>query len=353
MDKLISSTLFDDEINFNDYEGIERLDREYKEFTFNLAGLKLDKKLADDYCSNNIFNFNDAVILNIKKYIKSYVTLNACASFNSNIDSKLFIGINDDGFIKGIPYYGEFPIKEIKVYIFKILSENLKNNTLGSIDFNKYVKIKITKINKPEKPIEKIHPEYSKYLKKKKKHKEMLEKFSEEIIIWRTKFDFVNQKLFRLINNKESRLILIEYIKSIDSLSNVINLLNTDYQEVYQPHEVVMYLKEDINSPYYWVTRWKDLMIKKLRKEKPVFIKSLANVTTNLIMNVSEMTPWWVHYNNNMTLSLLEFDFLSSLFGVKFEIKDNNLFSYYDHDKEKWSQYYRTIFNGGPACCPI
>ena len=154
-------------LSFNDYIGNEEINKEYKEFTFNLAGLKLDNKLAHEYCLNNVFNFNDAVILNIKKYIKSYVPLNACSTFNSNIDSKLFIGVNDDGFIKGIPYYGELPIKEIKLYIYKILSENLSNTSLDPIDFNRYVKINIIKVNKPEKPDEKLNPEFSKYLKRK------------------------------------------------------------------------------------------------------------------------------------------------------------------------------------------
>lgn len=337
--------------SFNDYIGNEEINKEYKEFTFNLAGLKLDKKLADEYCSNNIFNFNDAVILNIKKYIKTYITLNACASFNSNINSRLFIGVNDDGFIKGIPYYGNFPIEEIKIYIYKILSTSLNNKTMAFIDFNKYVKINLNKINFPDKPNELIHPKFSKYLKKKEKYKETLDKYVRDINKWKIHFEFFNQKLFKLINNLESRIILIEYIKSKDPSSNVINLLYSDYEEIYQSHNKVVYLKEDINSPYYWVTRWKDEMIKKLRKEKPKFINSLPNITTNLIMNVSDMVPWWIHNNNNMSLSLLEFEFNTSKFNKEF--KDDNLFSYFDYDKKKWLQCYRTISNGGPACLPI
>ena len=100
--------------SYNEYIGIEKLEKEYKEFTFNLAGLALDFKFVEKYCSNNKFDFNRAVLINLKKYVKIYATLNACASFNSNIDSSFFIGVNDDGFIKGIPFCGELQIEEIQ-----------------------------------------------------------------------------------------------------------------------------------------------------------------------------------------------------------------------------------------------
>jgi len=337
--------------SYNQYLGLETCKKEYKEFTFNLAGLRLEKKLIDEYCSTNLFDFNEAVIINLKKYIKIYVTRNACASFNSNIDTDFFIGVNDDGFVKGIPYQGELPYKEIKLYIYKILSEKLTNPTIESIDFSKYVKINITKINKPSKPVEKLNSEFMKYLKKKKKHREVLEKYDEDIKDWRIRFNFVNQKLFKLVNNFESRILLIEYIRSIDPINSVIDLLHTDYQEIYQPHQVVLFLKEDITSPYYWITRWKDKMIKKLRKEKPQIIKSLPNITTNLIMNVADMIPWWMHNNEFMNLYIIHIEFNTLDFGIQFN--DDNFFSYYDYHKKKWLKCYRTIINGGPACFPI
>ena len=43
---------------------------------------------------------------------------------------------------------------------------------------------------------------------------EALSKYDEDMKDWRIRFDFVNQKLFKLINNIESRIILIEFIKS-------------------------------------------------------------------------------------------------------------------------------------------
>lgn len=359
---------FKHRFKYNQYLGKETRKREYKQFTFHPAGLKMDKKIADEYCSTNEFDFNEIVIKNIQKYIEMYLTVNVCASFNSNINSSFYIGVDDDGFVKGIPYKGELPIEEIKEYIYKILSENLSNPSMGIIDFQKYVKINIHKINNPKKPIEVLNPKFSKYLKKKKKYKEKLEKYDEDMKDWRIRFAFVNQKLFKIINNIESRIILIEYIKSIDPSSPVIDLLKTDYKEIYQPHEVVLLLKEDITSPYYWVTRWKDMMIKKLRKERPPMIELLSNVSINLIMNVEDMLPFWIHCNENMNVRVIKIDILSSEIpnnvttdskpvditsDSETKSETDYMFSYYDTIKKKWLKCHRIIFNGGPSCFPI
>ena len=66
---------------YNEYIGQETVDCEYKEFTFNLAGLILDTKLAEHYCSTNLFEFNKNVIFNLKKYFKVYLGKYACGYF--------------------------------------------------------------------------------------------------------------------------------------------------------------------------------------------------------------------------------------------------------------------------------
>ena len=331
--------------SYNDFKGFEREDTEYKEFTFNSTGLLINSEDILDICSQNLFFFNDDVIKNLKKYIKIYVPKNACATFNSKLKKSIFyIGINDDGIIKGIPLQGEFPIENFKEYVYKTLSKNLTNSS-KSINFQECIKINIIKINPPEKPDEQYHPDFSKYLNERKKHLELLEQYSEDMKDWRIRFNYVNQKLFKLINNIESRMILIEFIREKNPSSSVIDLLYTDYIEVYRQHEEVVILKEDKKSPYYWITRWKDMMIKKLRKNKPQPIKSLFNTPLNLIMNVSEMIPLWMHNNKGMKLYILQIEFNT--------LNCDDLFSYYDYHKKKWLKCHRTIINGGPACFPL
>jgi hypothetical protein len=87
-------------ISFNDYIGFETINKEYKEFTFNCAGINIDNKLAEKYCYNNNFKFNEDVLENLKKYIKVYLPKYACSFWNSKIQkSKFYIGVNDFGLV--------------------------------------------------------------------------------------------------------------------------------------------------------------------------------------------------------------------------------------------------------------
>jgi hypothetical protein len=68
---------------YNEYVGQETVKCEYKEFTFNLVGLALENKLAEQYCHTNQFDFNTNVIANLKKYFQVYLGKYACGFFNS------------------------------------------------------------------------------------------------------------------------------------------------------------------------------------------------------------------------------------------------------------------------------
>ena len=101
--------------DYNEFIDEETLPREYKEFTFNLSGIQIDNKVAEEYCKTNRFDFNKQVNSNIKKYFKMYAPKYMVSFFNSKINGELFIGVDDWGFVKGIPYKGEIPIDILKL----------------------------------------------------------------------------------------------------------------------------------------------------------------------------------------------------------------------------------------------
>ena len=99
---------------YDEFIGPEDENTEYKEFTFNLAGPTLDTKLAESYCQNSKFDFNESVIFNLKRYFKVYMSKYFNAFNNASIEGDLYIGVNDFGFVKGIPYKGNLPIEYLK-----------------------------------------------------------------------------------------------------------------------------------------------------------------------------------------------------------------------------------------------
>jgi len=247
-------------MEFNKFIGYEDLFKEYKEFTFNLAGLPLDIDICESYCITNKFDFNNIVIDNLNKYFKVYLPkyISSFLNLTTNNISEFMIGINDFGYVKGIPYKGDLPINELSQMIYNIINKNIKCEYILNLD--KFIKINFIKVNfnNDKNNIYNIHPKFNEYLINKNKYNLEYKKYLFEYDIWKKKFMFINRKLVDLVNSSESRLLLINYIKSFDPNNIVIDLLLSDYKLESKTHFELIESKKNINDPYYWVTRWKD-----------------------------------------------------------------------------------------------
>ena len=95
------------------------------------------------------FNFNKEVLYIIKKYFKIYIPKYASSFWNARISGNLYIGINDLGFIKGIPFQSELSIELLNQINQKIIMKYLDAKYIN------FINIELIKINKPEEPNEK------------------------------------------------------------------------------------------------------------------------------------------------------------------------------------------------------
>lgn len=333
-------------LSYNDFYGQESLEKEYKEFTFNCTGLCIDNKMAEKLCKSNLFNFNNDVIKNLKKYIDIYLPKYTCCFFNTQITNASFIiGVNDYGIIKGIPYKGYLPIKFIKKYIFYTIYSKIKAETNDIINLNKYIKIKINNINLPDKPINNNNEKFTKYLHEKEKYMKLLNDYIKIRNSWHNKLTSISRKkLVDLVNTIETRTLLLNYIKNKDPTNIIINLLESDYKLEMKEHEEIMILKNDKNNIYYWLTQWKDEVITKIQSEKPIFSPSFNQhyVPLNLIISCNEMIPYWIHNNENMKLYLIHVYFKPLHLNLKFK---------YLNENNKWISYKRILLNGSPSSC--
>ncbi len=342
-------------ISFNDYIGPEELTREYKEFTFNLTGLSIDAKLAESYCLSNRFDFNKSTIFNLKKYIKQYVPKYTCAFINSNLDGNFYIGINDSGIVKGVPFHGLIPAGYITEVIRKTIRDSVIQclSSSHTIDFDSLVKISFVKITKPPAPKTKHNMAFIKYMIEKIVWQKEHTKFVEKMDNWRVRYLYFSQKLVDLANNFDSRQMLIQFIKSCDSSSPIISLLQTDFQLGYLDHDEILRVKDDPLNTYYWVTKWKDYMISKLKKEKPVFNTNItihAN-PQNILSNCSDMIPYWTNYNSNMNLYVIHIKFMSSNLPFRMDKDTGNYLMYIE--KGRFTSCYRKLLSDGePVCEP-
>jgi hypothetical protein len=335
---------------FNEFLGPENENTEYKEFAFSSAGLGvvIDSKLAEIYCQNCKFEFNDAVIKNLKKYFKVFIPKYFSAFNNASIEGDLYIGVNDYGFIKGIPYQGELPIDFLEQKIFLNLKKYIKDSS--DFNFNDMIDINFINITKPPKPETLSNPKFNDYVIKKNEYLKEYRAWVEKYDQWKIRYMYFTQKLVDLVNNQESRDMLIQFIKTREPDNHCIELLLTDYQLEYKDHEELAELKNDSSSVYYWVCSWKDHITDYLKTLKPIFNNDFNqhNLPINMIMSGGEMIPYWMNFNSNMNLYLIHIKF-KQIIGSEIKIV-----KYREHNKKEWLSCYRSSkTDGNPFCKPF
>ena len=344
-------------MEYNDCIHIEKIDKEYKTFSLNIIQPKLSIEECEKLCYENKFIFSKNVEENIYGYIEKYVPRYICGYLNSNINGSLYIGVDNDGYIKGIPYQGIFPQDKIKEYIYEIIDKNIASTDKSNIKSN--ISINIINIHKPSKPIISIHSKFIDYIDKKKEYDELITIYKQKILEKKRLIKLFDNKLINIYNTPETRLLLIDYIKEQDPNNIVLKLLDEGHQLSKIDGEIIKIIKYDSNNPYYWVTKFKDIMIKKINSNKidriPYFKEMY--LPFNLIRSVNDMIPYWMHYNDNMNLYLIHIIINKDIQTKRKIIFDNcnsekkYKTSYFNIKTNEWSESYRLLdCNGEPMC---
>lgn len=339
----------------------ETLRREYKAYTFNQKGLHLELEDADKLCVSNSFDeLNPKVISNLREYFKLYSGKYLSGFFNAKISGKLFIGIDDWGILKGIPFKGDLPTEMLTAKFYQYLKSTVLNKQFSG-NLEDFVKVKFIKINYSDEKV-KMHvkqhnPDYIKYLEKKAEYNKIMRFHHEEFDNWKIRYAFAQQKLIHLLNNSETRLLIIDCIKNYvppttdnisDLLANkllVIKLLETGEKIPLLDGTETSDFFADSSNPYFWASEWKENKCKELLLEKPkpprIFFPEL-NTPYNLINSVSNMIPYWMSNNSDMNLYLVQIDF-----NYDHEIMNKLGKWYYKNNFKKWVSCKRMIKSDG------
>jgi len=328
---------------YKDNIGLETKYKEYKEFNFYNGSIKFSNDDAVLLLENNKWIFNKLVNNCINNMIKIYLPKYTCAYLSNRIEQngELYFGINDFGDIIGIPYQGILNKNKIMKKIHTVLQKNIISDTNDNllnyidIDFIKLNQEKAT-INLPDNPLLLQYYKYEKIYRIEK------EKYSMKLKKWYNLMDRYNAKLTDLINNKDTRLELIEYIQLKDFYNPVIKQLRSDYKMTHVNTDNIITNKNNLQSIIYWVTYWKDTMLKFIKTIRPRFNYKIPSeyYPLNIIMLIKSMIPYWIHYNKNINLYLIKFTFKND---KQHDIKYKNIYN-------QWVTCRRVIYNGEPCC---
>lgn len=360
--------------------GFETEEQEYKVFTLNSFivggnnGFKLLKSV--------IWSFDALIESTLKSYINTYFVkyISTFSHPRTMVKSgSLYIGVDDDGLVHGIPYSGELTEEFIKSQI----SHNL-NKLRGANNYDcvqKYIdltKIEIIKLDKKdyESRLEDcgLDIDFSSktYLKIKSNMKIDEEKYSEYITKkrrWQKFFKSIPQKINDIMNDKKIRGQIIDLIKkkstSTTKLSpqykniygyceikddywNMIYELKSDKKFDKFTQESVGKIRNNTLSPIYWALVWRDLKTapSKILKPRPHRLKyNYKQYSMLMTVQVPKMIPSWIKHNPKLNLYVVKISFSGNI--------SPELFLEYQDSSNEWIRSFRTSMDGEPYCQPV
>ena len=337
-------------MKLDEYIGLETLDREYKElYLLPLLSSEINlniKELLHEKIKNKE-SINKLILTSIKTYIKNFLPKYISVFNNSNINGNLYFGINDFGFIEGIPYYGEFPKNKIISYIksmnkfIKIYDYNNKSydarNYINNLDIDiidlkydslQYYKEKFDEnLNNVIFENEKLKNEWKIYTDKHIKWVNDIYYYGTSITNYMTDnflrnciADYIEKKKFRFKKYMNELNDLIIYFKS-DKVMNS----NFTYEEI-QDH------KQNVLNPVRWILEFKDYMTFHFKSIKPYPPLKKPN---KLLLNK------FCYNLSNLKYPLLNNGFNYYLIIIKIKSINNNTYTEYRKPNNKMWYYKR------------
>lgn len=373
-------------MHFNECIGLESSEREYKigviYWSRDISFQDSLKLLMNGQWIFNTCIFNTIVIY-IRKYLCKYI-----ASFTNRLSSidngELYIGVDDNGFIKGIPYQGILTLDVIRPLIESTINEMLlfSNNSIRERLKDKmkieiinirfrcsyyYVKESKEKINDYIKFNKEKEDKIEKYSNFKKMWVKLIEKQQIQIhkCIDKERFQFLNYCKEKGVlrkkdyNHKYSRL---EYLCDVPNYYDMIANIKIKKFERQRDGSIVTYPNlirgentdhrfNEINDviALYNFGRYKDfclLAYRNMRLNHPS-IKVDPNYPKFLLSQIETMVPIWMKKNKNINLYVIKVTIPSGI------LKEGESISYFNVKKRKYEQCFRSESPEGPITISV
>lgn len=242
----------------------ETLNNEYKEFciktnVFNYYSQEELNYIIETGKVNE--SFNNMILDNIKLYCDIYVPKYASAFVNSNIkNGNIQIGVNDNGEVTGIPYYGELSHTNINKLVEKAKNKYLLNKVI--------TKVKIIKLKYHNKLIQDNTEEFIiKNANHNKLYKMMQDNYYFERQKWVEEVLKYSVKLSNIIKNEYTRMKFYTWLRKTKChmYNEIIQTSSIKIENIKNKRQLI----SDKNSIIHWIALYKDETMTKLQALKP------------------------------------------------------------------------------------
>ncbi len=277
------------------YYGNEDLHTEFKEFCLKMD---LDIFMEDEDIENILIekkwdpNLSRAIHKSIDLYLTNVLRKYICSFSNSRIDGKFIIGVDDYGEITGIPFMGSLNKKQIEKTVMDTIGnlafdENGSQDTQNKNLLSENVKIDIDKLDIDPILIVDEHSDlYEKYKRDCMENNHKMQIYKKKRLIWLMELDKYSTKLSTLINSRDIRDDIIEYINKVSvtklkiaeenklhilpgAIDKIKDKLKSDHYISVPAFAELQIQKVDPNNVMYWLVQFKDDITNEICKERP------------------------------------------------------------------------------------
>lgn len=323
--------------------GCEDIDLEFKLFTFGsdlIKYLKHNKiELEERYFITRTLDdeFNNIIIKSLEFYFDKYLCKYITSSSKTIHTSKycnLYFGVDDNGIIKGIPYFGIIDTNII-ISLIKKQFVNLRCEILE--EYLKLIEVTVKQVECSVKPFD-VTKKYMTHYEKKSEHDIKVLKYKHDFLIWSREYDFYNCGLNEICSNKSKRFHLYLFCQENGASQEILDYIASDI--VILNPVGVRERKADKNSFDYWITEFKDVNVARVSKMKPKKIskKTMQHPFTYLYSNLDKMNGVWSNANYYLINIKIPFNLIPHFF-IEF------------YNGTKWISSKRTIScRGDPEC---
>lgn len=344
-----------------DYIGFkESLEDEFKEFMFKITPeFYFSNHQVQTYVKTGVLDekiFNDFVLENLEQYLQIYLPKYISAFGNSEEieDGYLYVGVSDSGELTGIPFLGVINQDHIKEILFSIKQwvgvdndpENkFRDELIQNVSFELIpLEVNMDLLEDDEEELLRLEQRYENFMKELEDYKIQHTKWLEEIQSFTNKISYImldkniRNEIASYIreNCKEERFWIAELLESDTKIEILNGVQLCDY-------------KHCDNNVYYWIMFYKDYIIAKIRKKKPIKPTNtygcLNHIYLDYFRGLTKLRKKFVVNNPSLTYTILRF----KIPGKKH--KEDKIIFYNQPDfVEKWYHKIRTIGLRGPCC---
>jgi len=249
---------------------VENEKYEFKEFCLDkyTSCSSFTEEETMDIIKNGIFSpkFNKLIKTNLFYYLQKYIPKYYCSFCNSNLKSKLIIGVNDLGEITGIPSFN-LSETEIKNYIKNYVFKKINGKDININDFN----INVIKLEKDKTMLHDVSRDLLQdYIINKNTRQLIFDEYNKKYKEWHTELQIKSGKLIRILNDPLEKQQFINYLNKNKASNKIINYIKNNNKFIIPRGHNMKQRKEDKNDYIYWLTQFKDKQQKDMVNIKPV-----------------------------------------------------------------------------------